>query len=190
MLTATVFGVALTAIAAVGIRATARFQLAIASIEYVVLLVFSGIAFWAVFVEHRAGTVHPSLSWLHVSGVGGKGSLAGAMLIAIFLFTGWDATIYINEETTKQAHQSGQGGDHLGGHPRPGVCLALRQLPGGGLRPDQLQAHAADALPYIAQTLVGQRVGQVHGAGRGPLGARDDPGHHRVDQPGDLLDGN
>ena len=134
VLTATVFGLALTAIAAVGIRATARFQLAIASIEYVMLLVFSAIAFWAVFVEHRAGTVHPSLSWLHVSGVGGKGSLAGAMLIAIFLFTGWDATIYINEETTQQAHQPGQGGHHLGGHPGPGVRLAVRQLPGGASR--------------------------------------------------------
>ena len=179
----------MTAIAAVGIKSTARFQLAIASIEYLVLLVFSAIAFWAVFVEHRAGTVHPSLSWLHVSGVGGKGSLAGAMLIAIFLFTGWDATIYINEETTKQAHQSGQGGDHLGGHPGAGVRLALRQLPGGA--PAGPTAGARRRRPSLHRPDAGrERLGQVHGAGRGPLGARDHPGHHRLHQPSDLFDGN
>ena len=154
VLTATVFGLAVTAIAALGIKYTARFQLAIASIEYVVLLVFSGIAFWAVFVEHRAGTVHPSLSWLHVNGVGGKGSLAGAMLIAIFLFTGWDATIYINEETTKKRTNPGRAAIISVAILGP-VFTWLFVSFQGVVPADQLQAHATDALPYIAQTLVG-----------------------------------
>ena len=154
VLTATVFGLALTAIAAVGIRATARFQLAIASIEYVILLVFSGIAFWAVFIEHRAGSVHPSLSWLHVNGIGGKGSLAGAMLIAIFLFTGWDASIYINEETTHKRTNPGKAAIIsvvLLGPIFTWLFVSFQ----GVVPPGQLQAHATDALPYIAQALVG-----------------------------------
>jgi amino acid transporter len=154
VLTATVFGITLTAIAAVGIRATARFQLAIATVEYVTLLVFSGIAFWAVFVQHRAGTVHPSLSWLHVSGVGGKGSLAGAMLIAIFLFTGWDATIYINEETTQKRTNPGKAA--IISVAILGPVFAWLFVSFQGVVPQsQLQAHGTDALPYIAQILVG-----------------------------------
>lgn len=154
VLTATVFGVTLTAIAAVGIRATARFQLAIASVEYVTLLVFSGIAFWAVFIEHRAGTVQPSLSWLHVSGVGGKGSLAGAMLIAIFLFTGWDASIYINEETTHKRTNPGKAA--IISVAILGPVFAWLFVSFQGVVPqDRLQAHGTDALPYIAQVLVG-----------------------------------
>jgi amino acid transporter len=154
VVTATIFGLTLTAIAAVGIRATARFQLAIASIEYVTLLVFSGIAFWAVFIAHRTGTVHPTMSWLRVSGVGGKGSLAGAMLIAIFLFTGWDASIYINEETTRRRVNPGKAA--IISVALLGPVFAWLFVSFQGVVPlGQLQAHATDALPYIAQVLVG-----------------------------------
>jgi amino acid transporter len=154
VLTATIFGLVLTVIAAVGIRATARFQLAIASIEYVILLVFSVIAFWAVFVEHRAGSVHPSLSWLHLNGIGGKGSLAGAMLIAIFLFTGWDASIYINEETTHKRRNPGKAAIISVALLGPVFAWLFVSFQ-GVVPPGQLQAHATDALPYIAQVLVG-----------------------------------
>jgi amino acid transporter len=154
VVTATVFGLALTTIAAIGIKATARFQLAIASVEYLTLLVFSGIAFWAVFIQHRAGTVHPSLSWLHVSGVGGKGSLAGAMLIAIFLFTGWDATIYINEETIQKRIKPGKAAIISVALLGPVFAWLFVSFQ-GVVPPGQLQAHGTDALPYIAQVLVG-----------------------------------
>ncbi len=154
VITATVFGLALTIIAAVGIKATARFQLAIASIEYLVLLVFSVLGFWAVFVEHKAGTVHPSMSWLHLSGIGGHGSLAGAMLIAIFLFTGWDATIYINEETTKPRTNPGRAAIIAVLILGPAFAWLFISLQ-GVVPAKQLQAHATDALPYIAQSLVG-----------------------------------
>ncbi len=154
LVTASVFGLVLTGVAAIGIRATARFQVAIASIEYTILLVFSVLGFWAVFVEHRAGTVHPSLGWLHLSGVGGKGSLAGAMLVAIFLFTGWDATIYINEETTRPRTNPGRAAITsvvILGPVFAWLFVSLQGVVPAG----QLQAHAADALPFIAQSLVG-----------------------------------
>jgi amino acid transporter len=154
VLTATIFGLALTTVAAIGIKTTARFQLAIASIEYIILLTFSVLAFWAVFIEHRAGTVHPNLSWLHLNGVGGKGSLAGAMLIAIFLFTGWDASIYINEETTRKRINPGRAA--IISVALLGPVFAWLFVSFQGVVPAaQLQLHAADALPYIAQALVG-----------------------------------
>ena len=154
VLTATLFGLALTAVAAIGIKTTARFQLAIASIEYLILLVFSGIAFWAVFVQHRTGTVHPSMSWIHLNGIGGKGSLAGAMLIAIFLFTGWDATIYINEETTRKRTNPGKAAIISVAILGPVFAWLFVSFQ-GVVPPGELQAHATDALPYLAQVLVG-----------------------------------
>ena len=30
--------------------------------------------------------------------LGGKGEVAAGLLIAVFMFTGWDATVYVNEE--------------------------------------------------------------------------------------------
>lgn len=153
-LTATIFGIAITVIASIGIRVTARFQLIIAVIEYAILIIFSIIAFYAVFIGHWAGTVHPSLRWLTLSGVGGKGSLVAGMLIAIYMFTGWDASIYINEET-----------EHKETNPGKAVLISVIVLGlffiwlfitfQGVVSAGQMNAHAAAALPYAAKALVG-----------------------------------
>jgi len=154
VLTATIFGVAITIIASVGIRATARFQLTIAVVEYVILIIFSIIAFYAVFIGHWAGTVHPSLRWLTLTGVGGKGSLVAGMLIAIYLFTGWDASIYINEETTRKETNPGKA-----------VLISVVALGlfftwlfitfQGVVSAGRISANASAALPYAAKALVG-----------------------------------
>lgn len=153
-LTATLFGVAITIIASVGIRVTARFQLIIAVVEYAILIVFSIIAFYAVFIGHWAGTVHPSVRWLTLSGVGGKGSLVAGMLIAIYMFTGWDASIYINEETEQKETNPGKA-----------VLISVIVLGlffiwlfitfQGVVSAGQMNSHAAAALPYAAKALVG-----------------------------------
>ena len=154
VLTATIFGAVITAVAAVGLRTTARFQLGIAVVEYTILAVFSVIAFWAVFVAHWPGTVHPTAAWLRPTGVGGRGSLSASMLIAIFLFTGWDASMYINEETR-----------HKRVNPGRAVLISVAVLGvvytwlfvtfQGVVSPAQLAAHTTDALPYLATALVG-----------------------------------
>jgi amino acid transporter len=154
VLTATLFGLALTALAAVGIKVTVRFQMWLAAVEYAILLAFSGLGFWAVFVAHWAGTVHPSLSWLRLHGVGGKGSLSGAMLVAIFLYAGWDAPMYINEETKRKAIIPGRA--VLWSVAILGVIYAwLFVSLQGVVSPAELTAHQTDALPYIAAALVG-----------------------------------
>jgi amino acid transporter len=154
VLTATIFGIAITIIASIGIRVTARFQVIIAIVEYAILIVFSIIAFYAVFIGHWAGTVHPSLSWLTLGGVGGKGSLVAGMLIAIYLFTGWDASIYINEETQRKETNPGKA-----------VLISVTVLGlffiwlfitfQGVVSAGHMNAHSAAALPYAAKALVG-----------------------------------
>jgi amino acid transporter len=159
VLSATIFGIGITVISAIGIQVTARFQLSIAFIEYVILLVFSGIAFYAVFVAHWAGTVHPTMAWLHLSGVGGKGSLAAAMLISIYLFTGWDASVYINEESQQKERNPGRA-----------VLIAVTVLGPffawlfvcfqGVVPASKLNANAGDALAYAGNALVGSSWGR------------------------------
>ena len=160
VLTGTICGIALTGIAAVGIRATARFQVAIAFIEYAILIGFSVVAFWAVFIGHWRGTVRPSAAWFHLSGVGGKGSLASSMLIAIFLFTGWDATIYINEETQMKRVNPGRAAIIAVAILGPFFAWLFISFQGvvSGAR---LQANASDALPYIAEALGGATWSKV-----------------------------
>ncbi|HMD46306.1 MAG TPA: APC family permease [Acidimicrobiales bacterium] len=154
VLTATVFGAVMTALAALGLRLTARFQVTIAAVEYLILAVLSGVAFWAVFIGHWPGTVHPTVAWLSPRGVGGKGSLAASLLIGVFLFTGWDAAAYINEETTQKRTNPGRA-----------VMIAVALLGPiyvwlfvsfqGVVSGPRLAAHQADALPYLAGVLLG-----------------------------------
>lgn len=154
VISATILGVGVTVVSVLGIQITARFQMAIAAIEYVILLVFSGIAIYAVFFAHWAGTVHPTLSWLSPSGVGGKGSLVGGALIAVYLFTGWDVAIYVNEETEKKERNPGLAA--IFSVIVLGLFYTLLVVALQGAAPlSGISANAASAMTYIAHHLVG-----------------------------------
>jgi amino acid transporter len=94
-------------VAVVGIRITARTQVSMAIVEYTILLGFA-ITGFVLVLGHHHGTFPITKGWLSPSGIGGKGSLAAGFLIAVFMYTGWDATVYVNEEVT-QRRRVGQG---------------------------------------------------------------------------------
>jgi amino acid transporter len=86
-------------VAVLGITLTARIQLAMAAIEYAIVGVLTVIGLWDTFVSQPHGFVSPTWSWLSPTGVGGAGDLVGTLLLAVFLIAGWDASLYVNEET-------------------------------------------------------------------------------------------
>jgi amino acid transporter len=154
LVTATFFAIVVTGIAAVGIQLTARFQLTIAVVEYAFLVAFGVIAFYAVFIGHWPGTVRPSLAWLHPAGIGGRGSLISGILIAIYLFTGWDASIHLNEETQRKERNPGKAVIISVALLGPFFIFLMMSFQ-GAVSPKALQANADNALPYIVQQLLG-----------------------------------
>jgi amino acid transporter len=154
VISATILGVGVTVISVLGIKLTARFQIVIAAIEYIILLVFSAIGIYAVFIAHWPGTVHPTLAWLSPSGVGGKGTLVAGALIAVYLFTGWDVAIYLNEESEKKERNPGLASIIsvivLGLF----YTLLVVSLQGGAPL-SGINANASSAMTYIANNLVG-----------------------------------
>ncbi len=97
ILIGTVLGLVMLVIAIVGIKITARTQVAMAVVEYGILIGLS-IAGLVFVLNHHTGTVHFTAGWLNPYGVAGKGSLVAGFLAAVFAFTGWDGTLYVNEE--------------------------------------------------------------------------------------------
>ena len=92
-------GIVMLIIAIVGIRITARTQVGIALIEYLILIGLSVAALIFAFSHHAGTAAHPSASWLNPSGVSGLGGSAVAgFLTAVFVYGGWDGTLYVNEE--------------------------------------------------------------------------------------------
>jgi len=140
-------------IAIVGIRITARTQVGMGLIEYVILLGFA-IAGLILVLGHHHGTFPITRGWFTVSGIGGHGSLAGGFLIAVFMYTGWDATVYVNEETKRRSINPGRAAILAV------LFLAIMfTIPEVGLQgvvsPAKLQANSSDALVYVAQVMGG-----------------------------------
>ncbi len=94
-------------ISVIGIRITARTQVVIGLLEYAILIVF---AVWGLtwVLSHHAGVTPFSADWFSLRGIGGGGSLVGAFLISVFMFTGWDGTLYVNEEVKHRRENPGR----------------------------------------------------------------------------------
>src|SRR5229473_6383206 len=98
---ATGVALAMLVIAVVGIRITAQTQVGMAVVEYTIL-VGIGAAGLAAVLHHHHGTFPITRGWFSLSGIGGHGSLLGGLLIAVFIFSGWEGTLYVNEEVKRR----------------------------------------------------------------------------------------
>lgn len=94
--------VAVTVTAVTGVRAATRLQWWLLAFEYTVLLVFCT---WALVAGHQAF----SFSWLNPFAIGSVHSLAQGLVLAVFIFWGWDAAFTVNEET-RDASDASRGG--------------------------------------------------------------------------------
>jgi amino acid transporter len=140
-------------IAVIGIRLTARTQVGMAVIEYAILIGFS---IWALLyvLGHHPGTFPPTKGWLSLTGINGKGNLAAGLLIAVFMYTGWDATVYVNEEVKHRRVNPGRAAVFA-----VALLVLLYVLPQvsmqGVVSPARLQANSSSALVFVAQVLGG-----------------------------------
>ena len=153
ILIATAVILVMLVIAVVGIKITARTQVSMAIIEYTILLGFA-ITGFVLVLSHHHGTFPITKGWLSPNGIGGKGSLASGFLIAVFMYTGWDATVYVNEEVKHRRRNPGRAAVYAVGFLAIIYTVSEMGL-AGTVSPAKLQANSADALVFIAQTLGG-----------------------------------
>jgi amino acid transporter len=149
----TVVGVVMLVIAVVGIRITARTQVGMALVEYLILIGLAVAGLIAV-LGHHAGTYPITRGWFSLSGVGGKGDAVAGFLIAVFVYGGWDGTLYVNEEVKHRRTNPGRAAIMAVGLLAIIYTLAQVGLQ-GVVSPAKLQANSASALVYVAQALGG-----------------------------------
>ncbi|HUN32491.1 MAG TPA: APC family permease [Trebonia sp.] len=156
---ATLVGVVMIVIAVVGIKVTARTQVVMAVVEYAILI---GLSIWGLtwVLGHHAGTVPISRGWFSPSGIGGKGTAVGGFLIAVFAFSGWDGTVYVNEEVKHRRVNPGRAAILAVIFLTVIYILAQVGLQ-GVVSPAKLQANAASPLVYIGQVLGGSGWGDI-----------------------------
>jgi amino acid transporter len=147
---------AVTIVAYIGIKVAAWVQWVLIAIEYVGITILAVFCLTAV-VGHHAGSVPISASWFSWSSLGGVSGFIAASLIAVYMFSGWDTGIMVNEETENARETPGNA-----------VMLSVVVLAllyafltfafQGAVSNKALQANGADALSYIAQQVAGSAL--------------------------------
>jgi amino acid transporter len=102
--------VVMTAITTIGIELSVRTQWYLLGAEVLTLTLFAAVALVRVFTgDALAGAEHPQLSWFSPFAVdGATGALASGVLLAIFIYWGWDSAVSVNEETQNPTESPGR----------------------------------------------------------------------------------
>jgi amino acid transporter len=89
----------MTAIVLIGIELSARTQIGLLTAEIVTLAAFAVVALVKVYAgDAPAGSLDPSLSWINPFNLS-LSEISAGMLLAVFIYWGWDTTATVNEET-------------------------------------------------------------------------------------------
>jgi amino acid transporter len=97
-----------------GIELSARTQVVLLGVELFALALFAVVALVRVYTDPPDGAILPALEWLNpfaiVDGDGAfdASALAGGLVIALFIFWGWDTTATVNEESANPTEQPGR----------------------------------------------------------------------------------
>ncbi len=90
----------MTWICVIGIELSAKMQIGLLGAEIVTLAAFAVVALIKVYTGNGgADAIDPSLSWLNPFEISSFGALINGVLIAVFIYWGWDSTVTVNEES-------------------------------------------------------------------------------------------
>jgi len=141
----------ITALAIAGLKVVARVEWVIVVFQYAVLLIVAAVALAALL--HGTTAVRFSWTWFSWSGLGGMKGLMGGILIACFMYSGWDASIYVNEETTDRANNPGKAA--LASVVMLALVYSLVTFAFQSvLSPGEMQAHAGNVLSAVSGRLM------------------------------------
>jgi amino acid transporter len=101
--------VVMTAICVYGIELSARTQVGLLGAEVLTLALFAVVALIKVYSgDALAGSVHPDISWFSPFAINSLNGLTTGLLVAVFIYWGWDSTVTVNEETTDSGTTPGR----------------------------------------------------------------------------------
>lgn len=99
----------MTAICYVGIEISAALQKWLLSIELVLLAVLSVWALVKVYGDNApAESLHVDASWFNPFEIGSASALTQGVLLAVFIYWGWDTAVSVNEETADRERTPGR----------------------------------------------------------------------------------
>lgn len=146
--------VVMTAIVTIGIELSARTQWVLLAAEYSILVVFAIVAIVKVYTSHPLGSLHISWSWFAPWDVSSFNAVTAGVLLAVFIYWGWDSGVAVNEETENSRRAPG-----LGAVVSTLFLVFIYVLVGTAATafagPKALENHADDALSFLGGGVFG-----------------------------------
>jgi len=104
-----IFIAAMTWICVIGIELNAKTQIGLLAAELITLGLFSVVALVRVFAGDAPKTsVKPTAEWFNPAGITSTSAFVSGLLVAIFIYWGWDTTVTVNEETEDPGEAPGK----------------------------------------------------------------------------------
>ncbi len=150
----------MTAIVTIGIELSARTQVGLLAAEILTLAAFAVVALIRVAADDALPTaVDPSFSWINPFEVP-INAIAGGLLLAVFIYWGWDTTATVNEETEDATEAPGKATVVstlilLGIY----VIVAVAAEAYAGRNP--LEHHREDVLSFLGKDVFGQPLDKI-----------------------------
>ena len=178
----------MTSIVVIGIELSARTQVGLLAAEIVTLALFAVVALVKVYAgDAPDASIHPSLSWFNPFSLS-PSEISAGMLLAVFIYWGWDTTATVNEETEDPSEAPGKA-TVISTLILLGIYLD-RRLRGAGLRrrrrPDREPGRRAQLTRHRSLRLA---PGQDPDHRRAHLGRGLDPDDDPADRADHALDG-
>jgi amino acid transporter len=99
----------MVAITTIGIELSARTQVVLLGAEILTLATFAVVALVKVYAgDAPAASVHPDIGWFSPFAIDSLDGLTTGLLVAVFIYWGWDSTVCVNEETTDSGTTPGR----------------------------------------------------------------------------------
>jgi amino acid transporter len=90
----------MTTICVIGIELSARTQVGLLGAEVITLALFAVVALVKVASGNGGpNSIDPSFEWINPFGISSTSALINGVLIAVFIYWGWDSTVTVNEES-------------------------------------------------------------------------------------------
>jgi amino acid transporter len=105
-------------------------------------------------LTHHPGTFPITKGWFSLTGIGGKGSLVAGLLIAVYSYSLWDGTLYVNEEVKHRRVNPGKAAVYAVALLAVIYIVTYVGLQ-GVVSPGKLQANADTAMIYVADAMGG-----------------------------------
>jgi amino acid transporter len=150
----------MTAIVVIGIELSARTQVGLLAAEIVTLAAFAIVALIKVYAGSAgAAAIHPSLSWINPFSLS-PSEISAGMLLAVFIYWGWDTTATVNEETEDPGEAPGRA-TVISTLILLGIYLVVTVAAQAYAGVDQLVANQEDVLSSLGKEVFGTPLDKI-----------------------------